>query len=276
MNDEREIWVFGNSDKSELGFLTRTHFEKYISAGIFEDEQGRYRYTSSKNADVIVLSRDGSAFGHFEISEKVKPTEGDRKTFPPVQYVYIVRSSTLYETPILLSKLSIKLGQFGKRITENEFNELQQLAGKVTENFGGAKLPTSSVELAGLLRLVKQRLGQTEFRASLVEAYRGRCAITDCDVVEALEAAHIVPHCEVESNAPSNGLLLRADIHSLFDRLLIGIDPATKTVRIRKELSSTCYSELDGAIVVPPNSVASNPSKESLEARWKDFLAQEQ
>ena len=275
MNDERQIWVFGNPDKSELGFPDRTDLGKYISADIFEVEEGRYRYTSSKNADVIVLSRDGSAFGHFEISKKVKPTEADRKAYPRVQYVYIVRTSTLYETQIPLSELSIKLGQFGKRITEDEFIALQELAGNVTENVAGAKLPKTSVELERLLRLVKQRLGQTEFRASLIEAYGGRCAITGCDAVDALEAAHIVPHCEVESNDPSEGLLLRADIHTLFDRHLLGINPATKTVQIAVTLLPTCYGELDGAKVAVPHEVASNPSMESLDARWKEFLYQE-
>ena len=50
-----------------------------------------------------------------------------------------------------------------------------------------------------------------------MDAYGGRCAITGYDVEEALQAAHIVPYLGPQSNTVNNGLLLRADVHNLFD-----------------------------------------------------------
>lgn len=74
---------------------------------------------------------------------------------------------------------------------------------------------------------VVRRRGQAKFRKRLLDAYSNTCAVTGCDAVEALEAAHITPYLGEETNHPQNGLLLRADIHSLFDLGLISIDPET-------------------------------------------------
>ena len=62
------------------------------------------------------------------------------------------------------------------------------------------------------LRVVRQivaRQGQSAFRAALLEAYHGRCAITGCDAAAVLEAAHLRPYRGPESNTVPNGLLLR-------------------------------------------------------------------
>ena len=272
---ERQIWVFGNPDKSELGFPDRADLEKYIANDIFEKEAGRYRYTLARFAEVIVMSRDGLAFGHFDISEKVKPTDHDRAEYPKVKHVYLVSSSTLYEEPVQLSKLDIKLGRFGKRLSEDEFSQLLIHAGKVKAFSGAVRLPDSPAALDKLLQSVRRRLGQSEFREGLINAYNGSCAVTDCDVVDALEAAHIIPHCEDDSHSSSDGLLLRADIHTLFDHHLIGIDPASKTIVIAEKLTGTCYAELNGKPLAQPKDAASEPKVSSLATRWERFLNEE-
>ena len=73
---------------------------------------------------------------------------------------------------------------------------------------------------------VVRRRGQPEFRRALIEAYGGRCAISECDAEAALEACHIRPYMGPKTNALSNGLLLRADLHTLFDLGLLAIDTA--------------------------------------------------
>lgn len=55
----RSIWTYGNPDKSELGFPMPGDLTQYLKGDIFAKEKGCYRYTQGKNADVIVLSRDG-------------------------------------------------------------------------------------------------------------------------------------------------------------------------------------------------------------------------
>lgn len=67
------------------------------------------------------------------------------------------------------------------------------------------------------LRAVFLRRGQEKFRKDLINAYKSRCAVTGCNIVEILEAAHIIPYRGEHTNRCNNGLLLRADIHTLFD-----------------------------------------------------------
>lgn len=117
---------------------------------------------------------------------------------------------------------------------------------------------------------VVRRRGQRAFRAAVIEAYGACCAITGCDAVEALEAAHISPYRGDGSNHVQNGLLLRADVHSLFDLGLIAIDPDEMTIRLAPALQRTTFSELDGKRLIEPSSDGLRPSRESLRQhlRW--------
>ncbi len=276
MNSERRIWIFGNPDKSESGFAMPGDMQDYLRHDIFAVEDGRYRYTLARHADIIVLSRDGLAYGHLDIDEKVKPTDADREAYPRVTNVYLVRKSSLYEKPAQLSSMGVKGLRFGYKLDESKFQKLLNLAGKITEYNGGVELPESTADLERILQEVKRRLGQSEFRAAIVEAYGGKCAVTGCDAVDALEASHIVPHCNVESNNPRNGLLLRADIHTLFDRHLLGINPDTKKIAIAQQLLETYYGKLNEKELKTPDDTKFHPDHESLKHRWTQFTEQEQ
>jgi hypothetical protein len=65
-----------------------------------------------------------------------------------------------------------------------------------------------------------RREGQPAFKTKLVRAYNGCCAVTGCDELGALEAAHIHPYQGPDWNKIQNGLLFRGDINTLFDRHL--------------------------------------------------------
>jgi hypothetical protein len=129
----RKIVVYGHGDKSASGFATPESFVKYLEHGIFDDEDGRYRYTQTKSADVIVLAREGLAFGHFETDEAIAPTAEDREAYPPVKKVYLVRKSIRYDNPVSLLSLGISNYQFGRQIDEYQFAEILKLAGSTHE-----------------------------------------------------------------------------------------------------------------------------------------------
>lgn len=114
-----------------------------------------------------------------------------------------------------------------------------------------------------MLRAIVSRAGQPAFRLTLLEAYDGRCAITGCGAPETLEAAHIVPYRGPDTNHPANGLLLRADLHLLFDKGLVAIDTATMTVVVSQQLASTEYAALDG---VPLRQVRDGSCQPSIDA----------
>jgi hypothetical protein len=264
---ERKIIVFGNSDKSEKGFPTAADFDRYIREDVYLKEDGRYRFTQNKEADVIVLSRDGLLHGHFEIDDKVPPTDHDRSEYPPVKMVYLVRSSVLYDKPVPMSEHDISGIQFGRYITEEKFREVLNAAR------GSASFvpPTVEAERKKVLRLIEERRGQAAFRAALLEAFGGRCAVTGCDAVDALEAAHIDPYSVSHSHDPRNGLLLRSDIHTLFDLNLVGINPITLEVRLAPRLQGTSYADLQGSTICDPVSPTQRPDRKALERRWQQF-----
>lgn len=95
------------------------------------------------------------------------------------------------------------------------------------------------------------RRGQKLFWKSLMQAYSGRCAITGCDCVDVLEAAHIVGFKDERTNHVTNGLLLRGDIHTLLDLGLITIN-SNYTVVLDASLMEGSYRCLAGRKLALP------------------------
>jgi hypothetical protein len=122
-------------------------------------------------------------------------------------------------------------------------------------------------------RQITQRRGQADFRAALLRSYGDRCAITRCDAVEALEAAHIQPYRGPASNVVSNGIPLRSDIHTLYDLDLIAIDPDTCEVVLSPRLHGTQYAYLAGVRLLEPQHASQRPNLRVLQSRWDDFHA---
>ena len=73
-------------------------------------------------------------------------------------------------------------------------------------------------------RLAPYRLGQRSFQAVVLDAYHRRCAISGTHIPPVLQAAHIRPVTKGGEHRLDNGLLLRSDIHTLFDRGYLSID----------------------------------------------------
>jgi hypothetical protein len=83
-----------------------------------------------------------------------------------------------------------------------------------------------------------------------------------------LEAAHIRPHASSGLNASSNGLLLRADLHVLFEEGLIAIEPGTLRVEVHRTLKATPYAVFHGK-ALRRRSDGLQPNDESLKERWR-------
>jgi hypothetical protein len=120
---------------------------------------------------------------------------------------------------------------------------------------------------------IVQRQGQPEFRRKLLIAYGGRCPMTDCDVESAIEAAHIIPYQGTQTNHPTNGLPLRADIHTLFDLHLLSIRPDTKEIVIAPELVGTCYQYLTDRKLTLPQDQKTAPNQNALSKHYETFLS---
>lgn len=128
-------------------------------------------------------------------------------------------------------------------------------------------------EVAGLpswvITAIRQRRGQLKFRARLLHAYESRCAVTGCDAIPALEAAHIVPFAEEQEYGVDAGILLRCDIHTLFDLKLLSVDPNSLIVRVSHLLRA--YQEYDGKPLALPSDQAMRPDPARLARHFDAF-----
>ncbi len=116
-----------------------------------------------------------------------------------------------------------------------------------------------------VLASIVRRQGQPKFRRQVKTAYQGRCAISGCSIESILDAAHIYPYLGEPTNHVTNGLLLRTDLHTLFDLGLITIDPQKLTVLVADSLCDSCYAELHGQAISIPLEERYSPSRDALE-----------
>jgi putative restriction endonuclease len=118
-------------------------------------------------------------------------------------------------------------------------------------------------------RLAPYRLGQSSFKAVVLDAYDRRCAITGTHIAPVLQAAHIRPVTAGGEHRLDNGLLLRSDIHTLFDRGYLGVDTEYRlrvSSRLRADFSNgdQLYAMAGQAIQLPQRR-ADRPSPEFLQ-----------
>lgn len=116
---------------------------------------------------------------------------------------------------------------------------------------------------------VAPRLGQGSFRVMVTDVYQRRCSMTGEKTLPVLEAAHIKPYSEGGAHELRNGLLLRSDLHKLFDGGYMTVDPNSHKImvsrRIREEFENGReYYALDGKVLRLPSDVLSRPAVEYL------------
>jgi putative restriction endonuclease len=117
-------------------------------------------------------------------------------------------------------------------------------------------------------QLIRPRLGQGAFRVLVTDIYRRRCAVTQERTLPALEAAHIRPYGDGGEHEPWNGLLLRRDIHSLFDAGYVTVTPALHfevSPRIKAEFENgRHYYALHGQKISAPEQISQHPAAATL------------
>lgn len=116
--------------------------------------------------------------------------------------------------------------------------------------------------------LVRPRLGQGAFRILVTDNYHRRCAVSGERTLPALDAAHIRPFFDGGSHEASNGILLRRDIHSLFDLGYVTVTREMKfevSRRIREEYENgRHYYALHGTIIMLPDTLQRRPDPLTL------------
>jgi hypothetical protein len=119
---------------------------------------------------------------------------------------------------------------------------------------------------------VERHIQVRSLRKSVFDAYNGTCCLTNCSDTESLEVAFIaLPNGNPERLQVQNCLLLRSDLHKLFDHNLIGINPKSKKLRLAPCISTSEYWELAGKCMASPDMEPDGPNSEALTARWRKF-----
>ncbi|MDR6095982.1 hypothetical protein QE373_003279 [Stenotrophomonas sp. SORGH_AS321] len=114
-----------------------------------------------------------------------------------------------------------------------------------------------------IMKAVAMRKGQGAFRKELLAAYQGRCAISGCTTEHVLEAAHISPYKGEHTNRADNGLLLRSDLHTLFDLGYLWIDEDFR-VKFALPLRGADYEAFEGRKLRLPEVAEQRPSAAGL------------
>jgi len=117
---------------------------------------------------------------------------------------------------------------------------------------------------------IRSRIGQGAFRVLVTDAYARRCAISGEKTLPVLEAAHIKPYAESGPNVTSNGLLLRSDMHILFDKGYMTITndlnvEVSRRIKEEYENGKEYYAFHGKSLSQIPESINEQPSASFLE-----------
>ena len=142
---------------------------------------------------------------------------------PEDQWIHVPKSFT---KNIVIGKTYDTEERDGKILWEEVLSRLSNplTIGKIAE----------SLAVYGNEYLIQGRLGQGAFRILVTDAYKRKCAISGEKALPVLQAAHIKPFNEQGPNSINNGLLLRSDLHILFDKGYLTVTPEYKIEVSRK------------------------------------------
>jgi putative restriction endonuclease len=137
-------------------------------------------------------------------------------------------------------------------------------------NAGPATIAAAENARYGQPVTVRPRLGQGSFRLLVTDAYNCRCAMSAERTLPVLEAAHIRPYSRGGEHSLTNGLLLRSDLHKLFDLGYLAVDPKESKIVVSRKIKEEFengrqYYALHGNVIAMPSDPLSVPSKENLQ-----------
>lgn len=186
--------------------------------------------------------------------------------------VYQERNTTghgMYSAALKVYRRYLDEVRPGDALIPDEHGPYQKQVSEIAFNANESFDPNDQTDARQrVLREVVRRRGQSKFRQSLIATYGGRCAITDCPVISLLEAAHITPYLGPDTNSISNGLLLRADLHTLWDLGLLALEPVKQTVWVSPQVNDPSYQVLSGTLLRKPIHQHHRPSIHALKQQW--------
>lgn len=217
----------------------------------------------------------GERNGAASLEELPRRVEGHRKRPPDPRDDYtigciILRDVFFFEPHEWIAPPT----DFHPNIVVGKIYDLSSGTGKALWEAVLARMPSrlrveEPASVWGDRALVRRRLGQGTFRVLVTDVYERRCAVTQERALPALEAAHIRPVTAGGEHRVDNGLLLRSDLHALFDRGYVTVTPDYRfraSRRLKEDFDNgEAYLAMSGAGLWLPRDPADRPSREFLE-----------
>jgi hypothetical protein len=209
----------------------------------------RYKYLDGHGQKLLLYDPERKAITAEVVIKRVKKLKGNFDY--PWRNEFVPRSVKILPKPISVSAIQAIPGfkNFGvhrkdrvshRNVTGEQYLALHSghaapLIGVMAEQEAaeaeGEFSPGSEKEAKKrVYRSIVLRRGQARFRKRLLAAYDRRCCVTGTASEDVLEAAHIEPYATSSTNSLKNGLLLRSDVHVLFDLFLLSIHPITRRI----------------------------------------------
>ncbi|MBI5083310.1 MAG: hypothetical protein HZB13_01775 [Acidobacteria bacterium] len=226
--------------------------------------------------------------GVLAVCDRLAATPGEGEGLVRLPTLFV---ADLYERPLTVDhwkrspvlRAHVNQGWWLKqliRIEREQAVEMQRILDRLNHPEATEEWQALEVEVAsfrpksaeqfcfGIQRTIVQRHGSQLFRTRLLRAYDGRCAVTGCDVEEVLDAALLRPHMGSGAPPVSLGILLRVDVHTLFDlgQLRIEYTDGTYTLHVSRGLKHSSYMSLHGKQLRLPAERSEWPSVEALRA----------
>lgn len=238
-----ELWIWTHENRGGQGLVARA-----AAAADVDPSDGMLRITLS---DVALVS---SPFGFDRF--KKHPVNGHVTGTRLLDYKSIYRGTDAYliEDDEVSDFLDI-VETLGGGVSSDRISDAEMIPAPSQEFSWADEIKKHKDEIQSdlterRLNWQKVRPDQGKFRDALFDLYGGKCLLTPCTVKEALEAAHVLPHNgDPVRDRPDNGLLLRRDLHTMFDAMLWSIDPKTNKIRLARRLSDKSYGALEGKVI---------------------------
>jgi len=255
-----DIWIWTHEDKDFGNGLGLTAHAKVGSVKPRETDYGMHFFMVMKNVELLKP--------HFRLDEIPKGKSGsraieairDHRHHQAIEMDHSILSEFLSASQRLRLYKQEKMAQASEeycqpKLQTPEGRALYEDREQIEKNFDRR------------YSIQETRPQQSQFRNMLLEKYHRTCVVTGCQTEEVLQAAHIVPYSEgiPSRDSSGNGLLLRADIHLLFDRMLVSINPESSRFEISSCMEKTEYREYSG------KRIEHHANSELLRAHWEKF-----
>lgn len=264
--------------------VAKFHNRKFAQALWSEDKEGKtweYVYFLTEPTSVSIPVKDlsdllgGGPQGYYRVADsRMENIDRLFDSFDDFVEQRLMRSSVVDVSDLLSTGSGHPAALVQKHEQPKEpsiEDKLKELA-KLTKNDSEFNPENLDDARERVLRSIVTRRGQPDFRRKLLLAYGEKCAVTGYDSTAALEAAHIIPYKGERTNDVTNGLLLRSDIHTLFDCGKVAVDTKTMTIVLADDLQKSRYRYLAGKKVHLPIDKNCWPSSKALDQHRKDAL----